>query len=149
MLGPVRRLELSFADHQWIVRREVRVNRMRLPVTQPRPQLEKGRELLGTWYEVYAKDDGLLYRRRIFLPDSLEIFDPGKGIRREPLPPARWDILEILVPDLSEAVEVRLFSNEVSSLIKSPLPRGRGDSPVAVIDLQRDYRERKGGPDEY
>ena len=115
---------------------------------QPRPELENGRELLGTWYEVYAKGNRLLYRRRVFLPDSLEILDPGKGIKREPLPLDRWDVLEILVPNLAEAVEVRLFSNETSPLTKSPPTRGRSDSSVATIDLQQDYRDRKGGPGE-
>lgn len=141
-IQPVRRLELAWASHQWTVIRERRV-KMRLPAANPRPRTRQGTELIGTWYEVLGRDGAMLYRRRTFLPDRIEAFATKSQPHSIPLPRSQWGVLEVVVPDLPEAHALYLFSSDTVPRVATPPAPGRSASPVAVVDLTRDYTRRR------
>ena len=111
---------------------------MMLPAHHPRPRIPTGRELAGTWYEVVDAGGALLYRRRVFAPDIIEGFSGDSSGRHVRLPPERLGILDVIVPDIPQATELRLFSVSLGSRSRPQPGKGRHEVPVAAFALSVD-----------
>jgi hypothetical protein len=107
--GPVLRLRLRYVDGQWTVRQRVRVASKRLPASEELPPRVR---ISGFWYEAVGRNGETVYRRRLpYPPDlSVEVRSDSGGLYRAPSHPDDVTV-EVLIPDLPEIVEVRLFSS--------------------------------------
>jgi len=108
---PVLRIRVRARGDAWTVVKQTRVPSMTLQKSVELP-VGPGRRLSGFWYEAAAADGSVLYRRVMQDPadPSVEVRTEGGGLRQAR--PVRDDVsFEILVPDLPEVAEVRIFSS--------------------------------------
>ncbi|WP_018622928.1 hypothetical protein [Spirosoma luteum] len=112
----VNRVTLRWDKNEWKIVNQVRVESMTLPAPQVLPD---GENSLGFWIEA-CSSKGKVYQREI-MPDPLagmEQFEEGGAINR--LAPAPHIIeLEILMPDMPDITELRLFSNPAGETKKA------------------------------
>ncbi len=141
----VRRVRVRWRDGEWSIVKETVVPRMTLPKGQELPE-RQGRGLSGFWWEAADAAGRVLYRR--VMPDPteprVEILDRDGSIRRHPIaaPEVTFDLL---VPDLPEVAEVRIFSD------REPRPAAPGEArrpvgaarQVATLAIRRYGSEGK------
>jgi hypothetical protein len=109
--GPVRRLLIRFAPAGPELIGDFRVEKMALPRSRSLPRVEPGGTASGFWFELLDGDEKVLYRRSISSPVHHEQFDEDGTITRRTRSGEHSAELEVLVPDLPGATEVRFVSS--------------------------------------
>lgn len=126
---PVWRLRLRWSEEGgWREEGRVRVSEMTLPRSAALPATRKGRGVEGFWFEVVGAEGSMLYRGRPPLPrrPTVEVFGADGRIHREETKAADVEV-EILVPEIPDAREVRLVSER----------RGRGEARRGAAVIHR------------
>ncbi len=138
----VRRIRLLYSDGKWSTVANFVIDRKTLPQGHAVPK--DGTR--GFWYELRDRRGKLLYARKVSNPfePSLELFEPDGTISRVEM--VRKTIyVELLVPDLPAASELRILSDIA--------PEGRQlrrSEPIRVEAMEvfrKGEGETKGGRD--
>jgi hypothetical protein len=132
--GPVLRLRLRWRKGGLEIVQRIPIRSKTLPPHQALPDLPKGVEPEGFWFEAVDAQGAAVYRRLMhnLLPWSVEIFDEEGGVtRQDSVPEEVW--FDVLIPDLPEITELRLYAN--------PGPfetgrRARGGRPLAAFPVR-------------
>lgn len=132
----VRRVRLRYAKKKWETVADFIIDRKTLPQAHAKPDG-------GFWYELRDQKGNLLYARKVANPfnPSLELFEAGGSMSRVQLD-REEAFVELLIPDLPEAAEIRIFSDVT--------PEGEFQKqPVLVRSVPlrdgRDYRKEPKG----
>lgn len=104
----VLRIRLLYSDGQWSTVTSFVIDRKTLPQGHVIPK--EGRR--GFWYELRDRRGKLLYSRKVVNPfdPSHELFEPDGTITRVEMV-RKTVYVELLVPDLPAAIEVRVLSD--------------------------------------
>jgi hypothetical protein len=149
--GPVIRVRVQYMDGQWRAVKRVRVSEMTIPASQELPKIRAHRQLAGFWFEAADAQGRVIYRHGLRSPvPGVEIFEEGGRISRASAEIEGYTV-ELLVPDLPQVKDVRLFFEGPEA------PRERGKAaerepgvprPVGVFAVREDGGRRphhKGG----
>ncbi len=141
---PVRRLSVAWRDGKWTIENEIRIESMTLPKSHDLPRTTAGRGISGSWYEVVDRQGRVIYRQVMQDPfdSSMEMFDADGKIRRVRAHQHEV-ILDILVPDVTDLVELHIYSSARPSEHDLEMRAEGPAERIATISLG----DRQGGDD--
>lgn len=144
---PVRRVRLRWRDGEWSIVKEMVIPQMTLPKPAELPQTQGGQGVSGFWWEATDAEGRVLYRQGAPDPTRprVEIVDRD-GAFRNLTPQSHEAILDVLVPDLPEIEEIRIFSDHEEGQ-ERPENRKRPSRLTARIKIRQAGKEGGGHGD--
>jgi hypothetical protein len=133
--GPVLRLRVRRSDDSWVIEKQIPIAAMTLPPSSSLPE-GHGRPVSGFWYEAADPQGRVVYRRVMDDPteDSVEVPAEDGEIQRVSVERPEV-VFDILVPDLPEVSELRIFAQSKRKP-KSQAAQVRMDEPAARLPIR-------------
>lgn len=135
--NPVLRVRVRRSGNSWTVVSRTRVPSMTLPASSQLPE-GRGRAVAGFWYEAADADGNVIYRRVMEDPtqDSAEV--PSESGELQRITVDRPEVVfNVLVPDLPEVSEIRLFAPMKGETV-GQTARWRAREPLARLPARED-----------
>lgn len=134
---PVRRVRVLWRDGQWSVVKEIVIPRMTLPKPSEPPRTEARQGVTGFWIEATDAEGRVLYREVMPDPTIHRVEIPGPDGTFQRLQPHSYEaVLDVLIPDLPEIEEIRIFSDREEGTGKE-LRKGGGAELRTTLKIRR------------
>lgn len=141
--GPVLRLRIRRRDDTWMIEKRIPVAAMTLPPSSTLPE-GQGRPVSGFWYEAADPDGRVVYRRVMDDPteDSVEVPSESGELQRVAVDRPEV-VFDILVPDIPEVFEVRIFAQS-KRRPEAKSAQMQMTEPAARLSIRDQQYDQKG-----
>lgn len=135
--GPVLRVRIERKKGNWRIVKRTRVPEMTIPASDDLPRPDRGDRLAGFWFEAVDAKGNSLYRQVLREPPrGVELFEDDGTMSRVSVEIDKYS-MDLLLPDLPEIEDVRLFLEEPDRIPERELAKRTGvPQPIAVFRVR-------------